>query len=118
MDGLLIDINAWMGQEDGDNGLKSFGAGQMKGRAAKELVIFPVDIEGGIVPENLLHLVNFATTASKKVFSIRLAACVEGELRNRRRRIVNGGGCWFTSEVSLVSVATRAGPARPGLCLT
>jgi len=55
-----VDINVWVGQEDGDGGIVAIIAGPVKCRAAKGSQILPVDIEGGIVPENF----NFDSTIS------------------------------------------------------
>ena len=57
---LGIDIDARMSQEDGNNGVVAALTGLVKGRAAVLPDIPPINVEGGITPEHLLHLIHLA----------------------------------------------------------
>jgi len=51
-----VNINVRVGQEEGDNGVMAFPTSSVKGREAIIILILPIDIDIGIIPEDLLHL--------------------------------------------------------------
>ena len=57
---LQIGIDIGMGKEDGDNRVMATPAGGVKGGPGIFPFIPPIDIQRGILPENILHLFHFA----------------------------------------------------------
>jgi len=55
-----VNINAWVGQEDGDDGVMATIAGAVKRGGVVELGIPPVDIEGRVVLKNLPQFFHLA----------------------------------------------------------
>ena len=84
---LQVDINVRMGQQDGCDGVLPVSASLSEGGALVFFRVSPVDVKGGIVPEDHLHRIDVTTSGCLPESTLHCSSHREGRERERRRRM-------------------------------